>query len=163
AEIDAPTEFSAEALAEAESATSPAPEIDLRDVPFVTLDPAGSKDLDQAFHLARAGSGFRVRYAIADVPEFVTPGGALDTEARLPAPPPPRARRACARHWLRRLPAAAASRRGGRRSPGCAGAARGRRAGRAAAPPPRRAFPLLRPSTRIHLQHRSFPTRRSSY
>lgn len=83
AEIDAPTEFSAEALAEAESATSPAPEIDLRDVPFVTLDPAGSKDLDQAFHLARAGSGFRVRYAIADVPGFVTPGGALDTEARL--------------------------------------------------------------------------------
>ncbi|MGF2948344.1 RNB domain-containing ribonuclease [Microbacterium alcoholitolerans] len=82
-EIDAPTEFSAEALAEAEAASAPEPELDLREVPFVTLDPAGSKDLDQAFHLERAGNGFRVRYAIADVPSFVRPGGAVDAEARL--------------------------------------------------------------------------------
>jgi exoribonuclease R len=51
---------------------------DLRHIPFVTLDPPGSKDLDQALHLERAGAGFRVRYAIADVATFVVPGGALD-------------------------------------------------------------------------------------
>ncbi|MEJ1088812.1 RNB domain-containing ribonuclease [Microbacterium sp. Mu-80] len=83
AEIDAPTQFSPEAIAEAERASAPPPELDLRDVPFATLDPIGSKDLDQAFHLERRGSGFQVRYAIADVPSFVTPGGAVDAEARL--------------------------------------------------------------------------------
>lgn len=80
--LDAPTEFSPEAVAEASAVTSHAPELDLRDVEFVTLDPEGSKDLDQAFHLARDGSGFAVRYAIADVPAFVEPGGALDAAAR---------------------------------------------------------------------------------
>ena len=79
---EAPTEFSPEAIAEASSVSPPEPELDLRDVPFATLDPVGSKDLDQAFHLARTGDGFEVRYAIADVPAFVTPGGALDAEAR---------------------------------------------------------------------------------
>ncbi|UYO98314.1 RNB domain-containing ribonuclease [Microbacterium sp. M28] len=83
ASLDAPVEFSAQAESEAASASASVPELDLRDVPFVTLDPPGSKDLDQAFHLARAGSGFEVRYAIADVPSFVTPGGALDAAARL--------------------------------------------------------------------------------
>lgn len=81
-DLDVPVEFSAAAEAEA-SATSPAePELDLRDVPFATLDPAGAKDLDQAFHLAKEGSGYVVRYAIADVPAFVTPGGAVDAAAR---------------------------------------------------------------------------------
>ena len=39
-------------------------------------------DLDQALHLAREGAGYRVRYAIADVAAFVTPGGALDRAVR---------------------------------------------------------------------------------
>ncbi len=81
-EIGAPAEFSPGALAEAASAVAAPPALDLRDVPFATLDPVGSRDLDQAFHLARAGSGFRVRYAIADVPAFIRPGGALDAAAR---------------------------------------------------------------------------------
>lgn len=81
-ELDAPIEFPAEVLAEAEAAAAPEPDLDLRDVPFVTLDPAGARDLDQAFHLERRGSGYTVRYAIADVPGFVTPGGAVDAEAR---------------------------------------------------------------------------------
>ncbi|HEY8546618.1 MAG TPA: RNB domain-containing ribonuclease [Acidimicrobiales bacterium] len=53
---------------------------DARDVPFVTIDPPGSRDLDQAVHIeARPGCrGWRVRYAIADVGAFVDPGGALD-------------------------------------------------------------------------------------
>ncbi|MGW9626958.1 RNB domain-containing ribonuclease [Microbacterium sp. NPDC055521] len=80
---EAPVEFPPEAVAEAEAASAPTPELDLRDVPFATLDPLGSKDLDQAFHLERAGSGYQVRYAIADVPGFVTPGGAVDAQARL--------------------------------------------------------------------------------
>ncbi|HWS52140.1 MAG TPA: RNB domain-containing ribonuclease [Microbacterium sp.] len=80
--IDAPVEFPPAALAEAEAA-APAPrDLDLRDVAFATLDPAGARDLDQAFHLERRGSGYTVRYAIADVPAFVTPGGAVDAEAR---------------------------------------------------------------------------------
>ncbi|MGB3374795.1 MAG: RNB domain-containing ribonuclease, partial [Microbacterium sp.] len=82
ATIESPTEFSSEAVAEAASVTPDAPDLDLREVPFVTLDPAGSKDLDQALHLSRAGTGFQVRYAIADVPAFVRAGGALDSEAR---------------------------------------------------------------------------------
>ncbi|GAB6857210.1 RNB domain-containing ribonuclease [Microbacterium xylanilyticum] len=81
-ELDAPTDFSAEALAEAAAAAPATPDLDLRDVPFATLDPAGSMDLDQAFHLERSGSGYTVRYAIADVPAFVAPGGALDAAAR---------------------------------------------------------------------------------
>ncbi|MFS0912391.1 RNB domain-containing ribonuclease [Microbacterium sp. 179-I 3D2 NHS] len=80
--LEAPMEFPPEVLAEAEAARAAEPDLDLRDVPFATLDPAGSRDLDQAFHLERDGSGYIVRYAIADVPGFVTPGGAVDTEAR---------------------------------------------------------------------------------
>jgi exoribonuclease R len=49
---------------------------------LVTLDPPGSKDLDQAFHLARQGSGYRMHYAIADVASFVAADGAIDAEAR---------------------------------------------------------------------------------
>lgn len=81
AEHEVPEEFSTEALAEADRAAR-APHVDdhtdLTDLPFVTLDPPGSTDLDQAMHLARTARGYRVRYAIADVAAFVTPGGALD-------------------------------------------------------------------------------------
>lgn len=80
--LDAPTEFPAEVLAEAVAADPTEPDLDLREVPFATLDPAGSRDLDQAFHLERDGSGYTVRYAIADVPGFVVPEGAVDAEAR---------------------------------------------------------------------------------
>ena len=36
-------------------------------LPFVTLDPAASTDLDQAFTIERAGADLLLRYAIADV------------------------------------------------------------------------------------------------
>lgn len=81
-DLEAPVEFSPEALAEAEAARPVAPELDLRDVPFATLDPVGARDLDQAFHLEKKGGGYVVRYAIADVPGFVAPGGAVDLAAR---------------------------------------------------------------------------------
>ncbi|MGW9268863.1 RNB domain-containing ribonuclease [Microbacterium sp. NPDC055599] len=80
--LDAPTSFPPDVLAEAERASGSTPELDLRDIPFATLDPAGSRDLDQAFHLEKTSSGYTVRYAIADVPGFVEPGGAVDAEAR---------------------------------------------------------------------------------
>ena len=51
------------------------------DLPLVTIDPPGSRDLDQALHIERRGGGHRVRYAIADVAAFVAPGGALDRAA----------------------------------------------------------------------------------
>lgn len=78
-----PEEFPPPAQAEAErAAKAPAPpSYDATDIPFFTLDPPASTDLDQATHLSRQGAGYRVRYAIADVAAFVVPGGALDAEA----------------------------------------------------------------------------------
>lgn len=89
-EFDVPAEFPAAALAEAETVAAgiedraarvPDAVTDLRDLEFFTIDPAGSMDLDQAMVLARDGEGYRVRYAIADVPSVVRPGGAVDAEA----------------------------------------------------------------------------------
>ncbi len=84
-ELGIPSHYPPEAIAEAAEATATAlvsvtkvaePEA----IPFVTLDPVGSRDLDQAVHLARDGDGYLVRYAIADVSSFVPPGGALVAE-----------------------------------------------------------------------------------
>ena len=84
AEFDVPEEFPPEVLAEADAvaAAPPLPELDATDLPLVTVDPAGSQDLDQAVHLRRDGAGYLVSYAIADVGAAVRPGGALDAEAR---------------------------------------------------------------------------------
>ncbi|SDE30854.1 RNB domain-containing ribonuclease [Nocardioides lianchengensis] len=57
------------------------PELDRTDLPFVTIDPEGARDLDQALHLERDGDGYVVHYAIADVAAFVEPGGPVDVEA----------------------------------------------------------------------------------
>src|SRR5215212_10022911 len=70
----------AEAEASAAAGSSPAGG-DRVDLPFITIDPPGSRDLDQALHIERRGDGHRVSYAIADVGAFVAPGGALDREA----------------------------------------------------------------------------------
>jgi exoribonuclease R len=78
-----PEGFPPDVLAEAESAARAPrlPDHDATDIPFFTVDPPASVDLDQAMHLARRGNGFRIHYAIADVAAFVAPGGALDAEA----------------------------------------------------------------------------------
>ena len=55
---------------------------DLTEVPFLTIDPPGSMDLDQAFYAERRAGGFRIHYAIADPSGFIEPGGALDAESR---------------------------------------------------------------------------------
>lgn len=58
------------------------PDLDLTDLPFVTIDPAGATDLDQALAIEADGPGWRVFYAIADLAAFVEPGDAIDAEAR---------------------------------------------------------------------------------
>ena len=85
AELAVPADFPPQVLAEAEAAaTAPRlPERDLTDLPFLTIDPPGSLDLDQAMHLSTTDSGFRIHYAIADVAAFVCPGSALDAETHL--------------------------------------------------------------------------------
>ena len=85
AELGLSLEYPSEARAEAERvAADPAglPQLDETGIPFFTIDPPGSMDLDQAMHLEREGDGHRIRYAIADVPTFVRPGGQLDQETR---------------------------------------------------------------------------------
>lgn len=90
-EMDVPGPHGPEALAEAAAAARRVLDgldgaigsgrVDARDLAFITIDPPGSRDLDQAVHLERrAGGGYRVRYAIADVGAFVTAGSALDVE-----------------------------------------------------------------------------------
>jgi exoribonuclease R len=71
------------ALGAVQAATrQPGPEhVDRTDRAFVTLDPAGSTDLDQAFALESAGDDIVLHYAIADVGFFVRHGDALDAEA----------------------------------------------------------------------------------
>ena len=83
AELAVPDQFPAEVAAAAERASSAPrlPELDRTDLELVTIDPEGSRDLDQAVHIARDGSGFVVSYAIADVAAFVTAGDAVDQEA----------------------------------------------------------------------------------
>lgn len=87
AEFALPETFARKAQAEAEDAAKAANlkegRVDATDIPFVTIDPPGAKDLDQAMFVERtAEGGFRVHYAIADLGAFVVPNGAVDAEAR---------------------------------------------------------------------------------
>lgn len=55
---------------------------DATDLPFVTIDNLGSRDLDQAMCISRApGGGWVVHYALADASYYVRPGTALFEEA----------------------------------------------------------------------------------
>jgi exoribonuclease R len=88
AELGLPVEFPATVLTEVEQAVAQpvldVSRVDATDLPMVTVDPAGAKDLDQAVLLRRRRMrrGYRIHYAIADVAAFVSPGGALDLEVR---------------------------------------------------------------------------------
>lgn len=77
--------FSADEMAEAQYAALHVVAVgtDFSDVPFWTLDPSSSLDLDQAMFLERSADGFVVRYAIADVAAFVKPSGTLDAASRV--------------------------------------------------------------------------------
>jgi exoribonuclease R len=81
-----PTGFPPEVVAAAEAAAVDdgwrEDHRDATDLPFVTLDPAASTDLDQAFTIERGdGDDLVLRYAIADVPAFVAEGGPIEAEA----------------------------------------------------------------------------------
>lgn len=58
------------------------PPSDLRALNFVTIDPPGALDLDQALAIENNKSGWTVWYAIADIASFITPGDPIDLEAR---------------------------------------------------------------------------------
>lgn len=74
-------EEAAEAAATREEWRADPARQDLTGLPFVTIDPPGSRDLDQAVHLEREGELLRVRYAIADVGAFVDRGSPIEEEA----------------------------------------------------------------------------------
>lgn len=84
-QAELPIEFPTPVLEEAAAAQpqNDQPRRDLRSVPFVTIDPPEAMDLDQAVAFEElAGGAIRLRYAIADLGAFVTPGGEIDEEAR---------------------------------------------------------------------------------
>lgn len=70
-----------ERAAERAAADPRLPDLDRTDLELVTIDPPSARDLDQALHVERAGTGYVVHYAIADVAAFVTPGDPVDVEA----------------------------------------------------------------------------------
>ncbi len=84
-----PDDFPDDAIAEADR-MKPAPlgdREDLRHLPFVTIDPADARDHDDACFAhpdedPKNEGGHIVWVAIADVAHYVTPGSALDREAR---------------------------------------------------------------------------------
>lgn len=82
-QFQVPRGFPADVLEEANRVAGRAPErhLDRTALPFVTLDPASSTDLDQAFCIEETGGDLVLRYAIADVAWYVDDGGALDVEA----------------------------------------------------------------------------------
>ncbi|WP_083880473.1 RNB domain-containing ribonuclease [Nocardia araoensis] len=75
--------YPAEASAEARDAVDAfaGDRVDRTDIPFVTIDPPGAMDLDQALHIERTPGGFTVHYAIADVGAVISPDGALAKES----------------------------------------------------------------------------------
>ncbi len=81
--LEVPDAFPIEVLATAERAAAEPrlPDRDRTDIELITIDPQGSRDLDQAVHITRDGTGFLVSYAIADVAAFVSAGDPVDLEA----------------------------------------------------------------------------------
>jgi exoribonuclease R len=83
AELEVSPQFppEVEEAAAAAAAAPRLPDLDRTDIPFITIDPEGAMDLDQALHIERAGDGYVVHYAIADVAAFVSPGDPVDLES----------------------------------------------------------------------------------
>ncbi len=88
--FNVPYKFSDEALVEAKNQplsvtkASLKNRVDLRDIPFVTIDGADARDFDDAVYcrkVARTG-GYRLLVAIADVSYYVKPGSPLDKDAQ---------------------------------------------------------------------------------
>ena len=87
---DIPSEFPSDALGQAERTSTEvgqadlADRIDLRDRPFLTIDPETARDFDDALCIERGdGDNLRVWVAVADVSHYVCPDDALDREAQI--------------------------------------------------------------------------------
>ena len=72
----------ADELPEAVPASEARSRVDLRDVPFVTIDGEDARDFDDAVWCGEDGAGWRLLVAIADVSHYVRPDSALDAEAQ---------------------------------------------------------------------------------
>jgi len=87
---DIPYRFPPEVLREAETARPPSPKgrTDLRELPFITIDPPDARDHDDAVLATpdddkKNKGGWRISVAIADVAHYVRPGTKLDKEAEV--------------------------------------------------------------------------------
>ena len=86
-ELDLPGAFPDDVLAEAAVLPETVGEaeledrLDLRNLPFVTIDGEDARDFDDAICVLQRGDGFEAWVAIADVSHYVRPGSALDQEA----------------------------------------------------------------------------------
>ena len=82
-----PAEFPADILAESErlpdelQAEDYDNRLDLRHLPFVTIDGITARDFDDAVYAEKRGSNYRLYVAIADVAHYVRPDSPLDAEA----------------------------------------------------------------------------------
>ncbi|MBL8203639.1 MAG: RNB domain-containing ribonuclease [Blastocatellia bacterium] len=75
--FDPSVQREAEALADRDLSSLP----NQQEIPFITIDPPTSRDLDQAFFATRQGEKYVVKYAIADVGFFVERGSVIEEEA----------------------------------------------------------------------------------
>jgi len=82
-EFHVPDGFPPDVMAAANAAAKRVPDqhADRTAMPFVTLDPASSTDLDQAFSIEASAGDLLLHYAIADVAWFAEDGDAVDLEA----------------------------------------------------------------------------------
>jgi ribonuclease R len=82
-----PHEFTPAAIKQAESipklvqAADYKGRIDLREMPLITIDGETARDFDDAVYSEKAGAGWRLVVAIADVSFYVKPDDTLDKEA----------------------------------------------------------------------------------
>jgi len=87
AELQLPADFPAPVLAEVSHLSDRVSQkdfegrMDLRHLPFVTIDGADARDFDDAVCVLPRGEGFETWVAIADVAHYVRPGSALNEEA----------------------------------------------------------------------------------
>jgi len=83
-----PNQWSYQALSEAEALATEVDEddkqgrVDLRDLPFVTIDGEDARDFDDAVLCQPRKGGWRLYVAIADVSHYVRPGSGLDDDAK---------------------------------------------------------------------------------
>ncbi|MFC4127087.1 RNB domain-containing ribonuclease [Nocardia rhizosphaerae] len=77
------SDYPAEAVSNARAAVDAfaGSRVDRTEIEFVTIDPPGAMDLDQALHLERTPTGFTLHYAIADLGAVIVPGSALARES----------------------------------------------------------------------------------